>query len=107
MRLRASADRHEIRQQYVPSLWAQLVQKLEVKGKDSVPEVIDLLDSYYLTREDWESIYELGVGPMDQEAHKLDTQTKSTFTRLWVLFLLSTPLLTVTDTTNSSTQCPF
>lgn len=83
MRLRCSADRHAIRQYYLPQLWLQMVKKLEVEGKDSVPEVIDLMDSYYLTKEDWEAIMELGVGPMDQEKVKLETQTKATFTRLY------------------------
>ena len=83
MRLRASGDRHEIRQQYLPSLWSQLIRPLNENGKDAVPEVIELMDSYYLTREDWDSILELGLGPMDMESVKLDTQTKSTFTRIY------------------------
>lgn len=86
MRLRSSGDRHEIRQQYVPSLWAQMVKKLEDSGKDAVPDVIDLMDSYFLTKEDWDGILELGVGPMDMEKVKLESQTKATFTRLYVLY---------------------
>lgn len=83
MRLRSSADRNEIRQQYLPALWAQLVKKLEVEGKDSVPIIINLMDSYFLTRDDWDAIYELGVGPMDAEKVKIETQSKATFTRLY------------------------
>lgn len=82
MRLRTSGDRHEIRQQYVPTLWQNLVKKLEVGGKDAVPEVIELMDSYFLTKDDFDSILELGVGPMDMEGVKLETQAKATFTRL-------------------------
>lgn len=82
MRLRSSGDRHEIRQQYVPSLWTMLVKKLEADGKDAVPEAIDLMDSYFLTKDDFDAIVELGVGPMDQEKVKIDTQTKATFTRM-------------------------
>jgi len=82
MRLRASGDRHEIRQQYVPSLWAQLVKKLEKEGKDSVPDVIELMDSYFLTKDDWDAILELGVGPMDMEKVKIESAAKATFTRL-------------------------
>ena len=51
-------------------------------GKDSVDDVIDLMDSYFLTREDFDSIKELGVGYMDEELVSIETQTKSTFTRL-------------------------
>jgi len=63
-------------------LWKKLVKKLEEEGKEAVPEVIDLMDSYFLTKEDFDAIQELGVGPMDQEKIKIDTQTKSAFTRL-------------------------
>ncbi|KAI4724633.1 DNA replication factor C, large subunit [Aureobasidium sp. EXF-10728] len=83
MRLRTSGDRHEIRQQYLPTLWQNLVKKLEVEGKEAVPEVISLMDQYFLTKDDFDAILELGVGPMDQEKVKLETQTKATFTRMY------------------------
>lgn len=82
MRLRTSGDRHEIRQQYLPVLWTRLVRRLQVEGKSSVDEVIDLMDSYFLTRDDFDSIMELGVGEQDQERVAIETQTKATFTRL-------------------------
>lgn len=82
MRLRTSGDRHEVRQQYVPTLWKNLVQKLQVEGKEAVPEIIDLMDSYFLTKDDWDAIMELGVGPMDMENVKIETQAKATFTRM-------------------------
>ncbi|RAL58248.1 hypothetical protein DID88_002248 [Monilinia fructigena] len=81
MRLRSSGDRHEIRQQYLPVLWDKLIRRLEVEGRDSVEDVIDLMDSYFLTREDWDFIMELGVGEQDMERVKLETQTKANFTR--------------------------
>ncbi|KAI5236029.1 DNA replication factor C, large subunit [Aureobasidium subglaciale] len=83
MRLRTSGDRHEIRQQYLPILWQSLVKKLDVEGKEAVPEVIQLMDQYFLTKDDFDAILELGVGPMDQEGIKLETQTKATFTRMY------------------------
>ncbi|KAK8087037.1 ATPase family associated with various cellular activities (AAA) domain-containing protein [Apiospora phragmitis] len=51
-----------VRQQYLPVLWTQLVKRLQVEGKEAADEVIDLMDSYFLTREDFDSIKELGVG---------------------------------------------
>lgn len=83
MRLRASGDRHEIRQQYLPLLWYRLIKDLEQNGKDQVETVIDLMDSYYLTKDDWDAIMELGVGPMNMESIKIDTQAKSAFTRIY------------------------
>ncbi|KAF9893731.1 hypothetical protein FE257_009901 [Aspergillus nanangensis] len=83
MRLRASANRDEVRQQYVPLIWDKLVRRLMVDGKDSVEDVIDFMDSYYLTRDDWDALVELGLGPMDESRVKLETQTKAAFTRIY------------------------
>ena len=83
MRLRASGDRHEVRQQYMPALWNKTVRVLRDEGKEAVPSVIGLMDSYYLTKEDFDSLVELGVGSMSEDHAKLETQTKATFTRLY------------------------
>ncbi|KAL8701893.1 MAG: hypothetical protein Q9224_000277 [Gallowayella concinna] len=83
MRLRASGDRHQIRQEYLPLLWQKLVNYLNVKGKDGVADVIPLMDSYFLTKDDWDALVELGVGPMNESQVRLDTQTKATFTRMY------------------------
>ena len=83
MRLRASGDRHEIRQQYLPLLWYRLVKELQLQGKDAVEGIIDLMDSYFLTKDDWDAILELGVGPMEMEDIKIDTQVKTSFTRTY------------------------
>jgi replication factor C subunit 1 len=39
------------------------------------------MDSYFMTREDFDAIQELGVGPMDEELVKIETKTKAAFTR--------------------------
>ncbi|KAI1506498.1 replication factor RFC1 C terminal domain-containing protein [Biscogniauxia marginata] len=83
MRLKSSGDHNEIRQQYLPVLWNQLIKKLADQGKESVEEVIELMDSYYLTREDFDSIKELGVGPQNEDLVSIEAQTKSTFTRMY------------------------
>lgn len=41
------------------------------------------MDSYYLTKDDWDAILELGVGPMEMEDIKIDTQVKTSFTRTY------------------------
>ena len=85
MRLRASGDRHEIRQQYLPVLWTRLVKALELHGDrpHGIQDVIELMDSYFLTKDDWDAIFELGLGPQQSENVKLSTQTKSNFTRTY------------------------
>ena len=84
MRLRASGDRHEVRQQYIPVLWNGIINRLEREGKEAVEDVIDLMDSYFLTKDDWDAILELGLGPMDMANVKLETSSKSAFTRMYV-----------------------
>ena len=82
MRLRVSADRHEIRQTYLPILFELLVRRLEKEGKEVVPEIIELMDQYFLTKDDWDAVLELGVGKNEMEGVKIESQTKATFTRL-------------------------
>lgn len=53
------------------------------EGKDCVPSVIDLMDSYFLTREDYDSLVELGIGAMDEQKLSVNTQTKAAFTRIY------------------------
>jgi replication factor C subunit 1 len=83
MRLRASGDRHEIRQQYMPLLWQKTVKVLQDEGKEKVPEVIDLMDSYFLTKDDYDAMIELGLGPLSEDNVKIDSQAKATFTRMY------------------------
>ncbi|KAG8405325.1 DNA replication factor C complex subunit Rfc1 [Metarhizium acridum] len=83
MRLKSSGDHNEVRQQYLPVLWKYLVNRLENEGTDAVPEVIDLMDSYFLTREDFDAIQELGVGPMTEEKVSIESRTKAAFTRTY------------------------
>ena len=83
MRLRCSSDRNEIRQQYFPLLWAHLIKRLEVEGNSSIGAIIELMDSYFLTNDDWMAIRELGVGPMDESHLKIESQVKSMFTRTY------------------------
>ena len=45
--------------------------------------MIEHMDEYYLSKEDWDTIVELGVGPNQDAAilKKMNTATKSSFTR--------------------------
>ncbi|KAF3933432.1 hypothetical protein ABW19_dt0210159 [Dactylella cylindrospora] len=83
MRLRCSADRHEVRQFYVPIFWQMLARRLEAEGKDAVPDMIELMDDYFLTKEDYDAILELGVGPLDETKLNIPSVAKSAFTRAY------------------------
>jgi replication factor C subunit 1 len=83
MRLTASGSRHEVREQYLPHLFTGLSKPLLSSGASGIPDVVELLDAYYLNLEDRENIMELGVGKNngDEVLKKVPTAVKSAFTR--------------------------
>ena len=81
MRLKSSGDHNEIRQEYMPLLWDQLINSLSRRGTDAVGDAIELMDSYYLTRDDIDAIQELGLGHMSEENVSIDSKVKAAFTR--------------------------
>lgn len=84
MRLKVSGDRREIRQQYIPTLLPKLVEPLIEEGATAVDQVVATMDDYYLTKEDWDAILEMGIGPdTNGEAllKKIPSTVKSAFTR--------------------------
>ncbi|KAI6112589.1 replication factor RFC1 C terminal domain-containing protein [Pisolithus sp. B1] len=82
MRLKVSGDKVEIRQSYVPALFPHLVKPLVTDGSDAVDDVIERMDEYYLTREDWDTIVELGVDEnKDDLLKKIPATTKTAFTK--------------------------
>ncbi|GAA5883791.1 hypothetical protein JCM16303_002375 [Sporobolomyces ruberrimus] len=84
MRLKVSGDRREIRQSYLPTLFPRLVTPLQERGAEAVPEVIELMDEYYLTKGDWDAIVELGIGEgfsQEEVLKAIPSATKSAFTR--------------------------
>ncbi|OLN92148.1 Replication factor C subunit 1 [Colletotrichum chlorophyti] len=97
MRLRSSGDANEIRQQYLPVLWDQLIRRLSVEGKDAVSEIIELMDSYYLTRDDFDAIQELGVGPQAEERVDIESKTKAAFTRTYNAMSHPVPFMKATN----------
>lgn len=83
MRLRVTGSRGEIRQDYLPMLARKIIQPLTKKGAppEIVDEVIETLDEYYLNKEDWDALVELGVGTMAGLDSKIPTALKTSLTR--------------------------
>ncbi|KAI0352482.1 DNA replication factor C, large subunit [Trametes cingulata] len=83
MRLKVSGDKSEIRQSYIPALFPHVVQPLMDQGASAVDDVIEVMDEYFLTREDWDTIVELGVGDRSDAivTKKISTATKTSFTK--------------------------
>lgn len=67
----------------MPFIWAKTVGVLRDQGKDAAQDVIDFMDSYYLTKDDYDYLLELGLGPMDEGSVKIESSAKSAFTRLY------------------------
>ncbi|KAK9474241.1 replication factor RFC1 C terminal domain-containing protein, partial [Dipodascopsis tothii] len=82
-RLRISGNRYEVRLSYLSTLFDKLYTPIARHGVDSLDDVIELMDSYYLTKEDFDAMLELGVGPASGEElwKRIPTQTKTAFTR--------------------------
>ncbi|CCF59225.1 hypothetical protein KAFR_0G01910 [Kazachstania africana CBS 2517] len=82
-KLRTSADKASLRLEYLPILKKRLLSPLLKEGVDSIPSIIELMDDYYLTKEDWDTIMEFMVGPERTDAliKKIPSSVKSAFTR--------------------------
>lgn len=82
-RLKTSTSKSDFRLDYVPVLRDALTKPLIAEGEDGIGGVIDTMDQYYFSKEDWDSVLELGVGAGDSTdiLKKIPTKVKSAFTR--------------------------
>ena len=102
MRMKVSGDKTEIRRYYLPALFPHVVEPFADKERDKavgvhsymslgshlhqqevIKEVIDVMDEYYLSKEDWDTLVELGVGDRNEGAvlKGIPTATKTAFTK--------------------------
>ncbi|KAF8607490.1 DNA replication factor C, large subunit [Ceratobasidium sp. AG-I] len=83
MRLKVSGDKNEIRQSYIPALFPRMIQPILDKGNESIPDVIETMDAYYLSKDEWDSVLELGVDKNngDEIMKKIPGPVKAAFTR--------------------------
>lgn len=75
----AGAGKAEILLDYIPSLAVPLLRPLQERGKDGIDEVLQVMEEYGLTKDDWETIFVLNG--MEESIQKLDSQLKSAFTK--------------------------
>ncbi|EGF81020.1 hypothetical protein BATDEDRAFT_653, partial [Batrachochytrium dendrobatidis JAM81] len=80
MRLRTSADKNQVCQCYLPTLAQLLTRPLSNSGTDGITEVIRLMDEYYLSKDDFDAIMELGYSKL---ISGVATSTKTAFTRIY------------------------
>lgn len=83
-RLSLSANHNEVRLQYLPILMCyKLINPILVYKEAGIEEVMDLMDSYHLIKDDWSVAMDLSVGDKSYalKAKNLSTGMKSAFTR--------------------------
>ncbi len=67
---------------YLSVLRTLLTKPLIKKGVEGIPRVIELMNEYSITREDFDTICELATWPNQKDpTTEIDTKTKSAFTR--------------------------
>ncbi|XP_057310081.1 replication factor C subunit 1-like [Hydractinia symbiolongicarpus] len=95
MALSCNCMKTDINMDYISTLKNRLKQPLLEKDADAnaaAKEVIDLMDQYNLTREDWDSVMEIGKwGKESDDTAKIPTKVKSAFTRLYNKDVHKTP----------------
>ena len=82
-RMRTSTSKSELRLDYVPVLSKKLSQPLIDEGEAGIEEVMDNMDYYYITKEDWDNLIDFGVGP-NKGANilaQIPSNVKGAFTR--------------------------
>ena len=82
-RLSTSTDKVGLRLEYMPTMKNELLLPLLKNGADGIPDVIQKMDNYFLTKEDWDTIMDFMIGPDKTDAilKKIPTAVKSAFTR--------------------------
>eukprot|EP01147_Barroeca_monosierra_P001316 gene1316-3_t len=84
MRKDISADRRDLRLSYVPYLRNTLLEPLLSIGPKGAKATVELMNSYNLTREDWDSLHDLSqLRGMPDPLKRIDSKTKSAFTRTY------------------------
>uniref|UniRef100_A0A2K6S7G2 Replication factor C subunit 1 n=1 Tax=Saimiri boliviensis boliviensis TaxID=39432 RepID=A0A2K6S7G2_SAIBB len=84
MSLRTYSSKRTVNMDYLSHLRDALVQPLTSQGVDGVQDVVALMDTYYLMKEDFENVMEISSwGGKPSPFSKLDPKVKAAFTRAY------------------------
>lgn len=78
--LKVSMTKSEFRTTYLPTISSIIVKLLDEKQVDGIDESIEILDSYYLLKDDFDSMIDMYIHG-DKLISKIPTNVKSAFTR--------------------------
>ncbi|XP_073898550.1 replication factor C subunit 1 isoform X3 [Castor canadensis] len=84
MSLRTCSSKRTVNMDYLSHIRDALVQPLTSQGVEGVQDVVALMDTYYLMKEDFENIMEISSwGGKPSPFSKLDPKVKAAFTRVY------------------------
>ncbi|KAM3124223.1 hypothetical protein CJJ07_003891 [Candidozyma auris] len=81
-RLRTSTSKDELRLDYVPAFEERLAKLMLQRNEEGISEVMEVMDYYYMTKEDYDNIFDFGVGNnAGKLLSRMPPKVKSAFTR--------------------------
>jgi replication factor C subunit 1 len=84
MRTKVSANKVGLNLDYLPVMKERLTKPLIKNGAEGVEKVMEMMDEYYITRDDFDSIVELSSWPGQVDImSKIDSKVKAAFTRAY------------------------
>lgn len=98
--IKTKTNNLDLRLDYIPFLKNILINPLIEKGAEGIPEILKLMDEYYLTKEDFDNILELevhGTMKIDDKYKKIPTNIKSAFTRKYNSYIHPTVIYKTGD----------
>jgi replication factor C subunit 1 len=82
MRIHISANKLGVGMDYLSVLKTTLTRPLIKQGADGIPKVIELMNNYSITREDFDTILELATWPGQKDlSTMIESKVKAAFTR--------------------------
>uniref|UniRef100_A0A2L2Y705 Replication factor C subunit 1 n=1 Tax=Parasteatoda tepidariorum TaxID=114398 RepID=A0A2L2Y705_PARTP len=84
MRMRITGNKTDVALEYLPLLKRALTKPLIERESEGIPDVLKIMENYFLLREDFDSIIDLSLWPNQTDPRtKIITKVKSAFTRAY------------------------
>lgn len=82
-RMRTSTSKTELRLDYMAALGDRMTIPLLEEGEGGIEKVVETMDYYFMSRDDWDAVLDFGVGNNKGAdiVKKIPTKVKSAFTR--------------------------
>lgn len=105
-RLLTLTDKVLLRLDYMGDFQQALLKPLLAKGEEGIEDVIETMDLYYMTKDDYDNIMEFGIGPSTNPVAKVPTKVKSAFTRAYNGRTHPTAIFKTGNLTAAATRAP-